>query len=953
MKHAGDIRSHNQKSPLFRSLLITFIYAFFGYVWIISSELFVARALHESKEVFNISITKGLLFVTATAILIFILVYTNLRKVHCESVIRQESENALKEAQHLAHVGNFSYNAKNGVYTFSDEAINILDLNDYDKPITYDLLMRKVQIGDRERVYAMTTEAAYNAGGELAFDCRILRAHESERTVQVRLQILLQENNKKPFIFGTLQDVTERAQAEAAARENEAIYKALLNSSYDLVYLKDSALRYVAVNTNMQRYYGIQEQDLIGKQLHDIKPGEDALLWESRDRKVLLSGKPVFIEDFSDGRFFETIIFPVDLSNQKRGVGGISRDITQRRQTEQVIEQERDRAQTYFDIAAVIFVAFDNDGVVTMINRTGCDVLGLPKEEIIGKQWMANFVPESDRAMVYDVMHRIHDGTVLPTDINENGILNANHDVYRVEWRNVALKDANGKMTGILSAGIDVTDLHKTIEALRESERSKSVLLSNLPGMAYRCSYDRNWTMHFASTGCFALTGYLPEELVENRVLSFNDIICPEYREVIWNDSVNHLTKNRGNRYEYEIMTASGERKWVLDINQGILDESGNIVALEGIIIDITNTKLQFLQIQYLSDHDQLTGVHNRQYYDTAKKRFDTIAFLPLSVFFVDINGLKLINDAFGYDAGDHIIQTTAAVLKSSMKSGEVLARVGGDEFGILLPHTDMRMCEQRMQEFRDAFISHNSNEKDLSKVINLSIGFSTKLDPSIEFSQVEKEAEENMSRRKLFDQKSHHNAVLSSIMTTLFERSFETKEHAERIGSFCAIIGERLNLPQDDIDRLRLFAMLHDIGKIAISDQILNKPSALNEEELKVMRTHPEIGYRIAMSSPDLAAIADLILTHHERWDGKGYPNQLAGENIPLLSRILAVADAYDAMTEDRVYRKALSREVAISEIRKNAGTQFDPKVAKVFLEILEEEDNLQAADPSTKEFA
>ena len=129
---------------------------------------------------------------------------------------------------------------------------------------------------------------------------------------------------------------------------------------------------------------------------------------------------------------------------------------------------------------------------------------------------------------------------------------------------------------------------------------------------------------------------------------------------------------------------------------------------------------------------------------------------------------------------------------------------------------------------------------------------------------------------------------------------------------------------------------MLHDIGKIGISDQILNKPSALNEDELAIMRTHPEIGYRIAMASPDLAPIADLILTHHERWDGKGYPNQIAGEKIPLLSRILAVADAYDAMTEDRVYRKALPRERAIEEIRKNAGTQFDPQIAALFLEIV-----------------
>jgi HD-GYP domain-containing protein (c-di-GMP phosphodiesterase class II) len=178
-----------------------------------------------------------------------------------------------------------------------------------------------------------------------------------------------------------------------------------------------------------------------------------------------------------------------------------------------------------------------------------------------------------------------------------------------------------------------------------------------------------------------------------------------------------------------------------------------------------------------------------------------------------------------------------------------------------------------------------------------------------------------------------------------LYERSFETKEHADRIGQFSTIIGKRLSLSQDDLDRLRLFALLHDIGKIGISDQILNKPAALDEDELALMRTHPEIGYRIAMASPELATIADLILAHHERWDGEGYPNHIAGEKIPLLSRILAVTDAYDAMTEDRVYRKALTREKAMEEIKKNSGTQFDPHIASVFLEILEQE-NLKAEE-------
>jgi HD-GYP domain-containing protein (c-di-GMP phosphodiesterase class II) len=244
------------------------------------------------------------------------------------------------------------------------------------------------------------------------------------------------------------------------------------------------------------------------------------------------------------------------------------------------------------------------------------------------------------------------------------------------------------------------------------------------------------------------------------------------------------------------------------------------------------------------------------------------------------------------------------------------------------------------MQALKQAFDEHNATLSDRTLIINLSIGGSTKASAADDLAQVVKDAEANMARRKLFDQKSHHNAVLSSIMATLFERSFETEEHAERIGTLCAIVGEKLNLSHDDIDRLKLFAYLHDIGKIGISDQILNKPGALTEEELIVMRTHPEIGYRIAMASPDFAPIAELILTHHERWDGSGYPNRIAGDKIPLLSRILAVADAYDAMTEDRVYRKALPREVAMDEIRKNAGTQFDPQIAEVFLEIIERDD-------------
>jgi HD-GYP domain-containing protein (c-di-GMP phosphodiesterase class II) len=170
--------------------------------------------------------------------------------------------------------------------------------------------------------------------------------------------------------------------------------------------------------------------------------------------------------------------------------------------------------------------------------------------------------------------------------------------------------------------------------------------------------------------------------------------------------------------------------------------------------------------------------------------------------------------------------------------------------------------------------------------------------------------------------------------MTTMFERSQETEEHAERIAVLAKRIGMQLDLSQKQLDELELLSMLHDIGKIAIDDRILNKPGKLDDAEWTVMKKHPEIGYRIAMTSPDLESIADFILSHHERWDGKGYPQGLQGTQIPLLSRILAVADAFDAMTQNRVYRAALSRKQALAEIMLNAGTQFDPDIARIFVD-------------------
>lgn len=480
----------------------------------------------------------------------------------------------------------------------------------------------------------------------------------------------------------------------------------------------------------------------------------------------------------------------------------------------------------------------------------------------------------------------------------------------------------------------DITERKHTEDALKESERSKSLLISHLPGIAYRCLYDHEWTMVFISEGCYKLTGYKPESLLNNKEISFNELICPEYRMHCWAQWARVLPRQETFTYEYEITTASGERKWVWEMGQGVYDENGNVEALEGLIIDITDTKQKFFQIQYLNNHDTQTGMYNRHFYEEAKALLDTEENLPLAIIMMDINGVRLINNAFGRAIGDALIVNTAKLVSLACKPEAVLARTGGDEFTVILPNTDTDGAMEVCTEIKNACERYNAQLEDKALALNLTLGFGVKESADESIEEAEKDAETYMDKRKLLEKNSHHNTILTSIMATMFARSNETEEHARRIADICNLIGQKMGLPQTKLDELQLFSMLHDIGKIGVDDRILNKPGGLTPDEWVLMQKHTEIGYMLAMASPEFAPIADYILSHHERWDGAGYPRALKGEAIPLLSRILSVADAYDAMTQDRVYRKAISREDALEEIRRNTGTQFDPDIAATFIE-------------------
>ncbi len=340
-------------------------------------------------------------------------------------------------------------------------------------------------------------------------------------------------------------------------------------------------------------------------------------------------------------------------------------------------------------------------------------------------------------------------------------------------------------------------------------------------------------------------------------------------------------------------------------------------------------------KIKYLSYHDYLTGIYNRYFFEEELKRLNSERLYPISIIVADIDGFKLINDTFGNKKGDEILKKTAKILKTCFRKEDIVARWGGDEFIILLPSTTKVVATRIIGRIHESF------KKELHQefITSISTGIAIKESANQNIYELIKIAEANMYRHKLIEKQSLHSSIIISLEKALEERNYETEQHTTRMRQLALKLGKKLNFQDNQLDELSLISSLHDIGKISITDNIILKPSKLTKKEYEIMKTHSEIGFKIANSTPELIPIAKSILTHHERWDGRGYPMGLKGEKIPLIARIISIIDAYDAMTNNRPYRKAHSKEYAIKELLRCAGKQFDPVLVDKFIGIIKEE--------------
>ena len=351
------------------------------------------------------------------------------------------------------------------------------------------------------------------------------------------------------------------------------------------------------------------------------------------------------------------------------------------------------------------------------------------------------------------------------------------------------------------------------------------------------------------------------------------------------------------------------------------------------IVRDITERFTFENQLRLMAETDYDTGLMNRRKFETVLKTFEGHAECSLGLIVFDIDGLKGINDTLGHLEGDHVIKVVSEHITKLFEDAICIARIGGNEFGVAYIDTEQKELELRCDAFKSVIADYN---KGKSYDFTVSYGISHSMNEAIVLPRLFQTADYNLYNNKLLKDTSSKSALVRSLMKALEAKDYITEGHAERMTENATCIGQLLGLEQHRLDQLTLLTKFHDLGKVGIPENILKKEGPLTPEEWKIMETHTTIGKRIASVSPELNSISELILMHHEKWDGSGYPLKISGDSIPLECRILSLVDAVDAMTNDRPYRKALSFQQAVDEIHRCSGSQFDPELVELFVAYL-----------------
>jgi len=495
------------------------------------------------------------------------------------------------------------------------------------------------------------------------------------------------------------------------------------------------------------------------------------------------------------------------------------------------------------------------------------------------------------------------------------------------------LNQANGDFAGIVSVGIRQDYLLKVFRDMDLGEENSLSLLhtngnilARIPGTynkeAFASAFNKHPSLHRVKSGIAMGEYEVPGADGISRFGSFRQLsgypviaLATTKQETAFRDVISRQVLYRNVATAFSLIIIVATLLIWLQLRKQYSTE-----------INLLNREKE---LTYISYHDALTGIYNRTYFYEKSRT----AGPQMAVIMADLDGLKIINDTFGHKIGDGALLETARIIGECIPNDAFVARVGGDEFAVVLLATTKYGIKAVCQTIREKVDTYNHG-----KVIplHLSLGYALKEDKEMTPEELLATADKWMYREKLQQSGTKRSQFYNTLKEMLVARDYITEGHAARVTTTSISLAKAAGVASIQLPDIELFAYFHDLGKVGVSDSILNKCGSLTEGERREMQQHSEIGHRIASAMDELAGIADWILKHHERWDGKGYPYGISREEIPIQCRILAIADAYDVMTSDRPYRKAMSSSAALEELGCNAGMQFDPDLVEKFVKII-----------------
>lgn len=737
-------------------------------------------------------------------------------------------------------------------------------------------------------------------------------------------------------------EISERRRIEEALRQSEEKYRTILENVEDGYYEADLAGNLTFFNDSMCRISGIPREELMGMNDRQYTDQENAGKVYQAFNKVYRTGEPlrecdwkIIRKDGSKGYVEASISLQKDSSGKPIGFRGLVRDITERKCAEEALHTSEAQLSNAlkiahlghweYDVASDLFTFSDHFYAIfrTTAEREGGYTMS-------SAQYAQRFIHPDDRSVVSaEIQKALKTTNPHYSRQLEHRMIYADGEVGYIAVRFFVIKNDKGRTVKTYGVNQDITERKRAEELLRESEERFRQLAENIREVFY---ISEKGNIQYISPAYMEIWGRTPQSVYEEPK-SILDTIHPEDRDRV---KKSFRLKSHGEVEEvYRIVRPDGSIRWIKDHSFPIYDDSGNTHRFVGIAADITDSKLGEEKLKYISLHDSLTGLYNRIYFEEEMSRIEKGRYDTVGILSCDVDGLKLVNDTLGHDQGDRLLIAAARVIRECFREGDLVARIGGDEFSVLLPDTTEPAVENACQRIQEAVASYNATTPQLP--LSISVGFAINDGAYRNLKDLFKEADNHMYRKKLYGTKSVRSTIVKTLLNTLKARDRTAEDHIIRLEKLLTSIAAFIGLPESTKSNLSLLAKFHDIGKVGIVDSILFKEGSLTSKEWTEMKRHCEIGYRIALSAPELIPIADWILKHHEWWNGQGYPLNIEGEEIPIECRLLAIADTYEALTSVCLYRKTFSHREAVAELKSFSGKQFDPKLLEKFLQMLE----------------